>query len=305
MNPSTWDRDDLDMELLAGFVDGTLSAEERRRAEHLLATSEGAREVVAEAIRLKDDLEPGLEPLPAGVQPLSSGPMRPRRWLGWGLPLLAAAALATLLLVPSLRRSGPAAGPYLPPEVMAQLPAHWQVRPWGVTRSFRASLSPEVTAFRLGTLWTDAALSWEAGDTAVARTLLASMTGLLAPFPQAAEARARVEEAVRLAAEGAPAEAGQALLDGAGLEGVLPAPYVAVGRWVEGVKLAAMAGRHELLAPRGPLGPWPAEASAPLPPQAGEALADLQALLDEPGFSQAGLPAVLEHVVVLQSLLGA
>lgn len=305
MSPSTWDRDDLDMELLAGFVDGTLSDEERRKVEHLLATSEEAREVVAEAIRLKEEAEEALEPLPGGVLAFPPTPSRPRRWMSWGLPLLAAAALATVVLVPSLRRSGPGAGPYLPPGVLAQLPAHWQLRPWGVTRSFRASLSPEVTAFRLGTLWTDVALSWEAGDTAGARTLLASMTGLLAPFPQASRARTRVEEAERMAAEGAPAEAGHSLLESAGLEEVLPPPYVAVGRWVEGVKLAAMASRPELLGPGGPLGDLPAGTSASLPAEAGQELIDLQALLDEPDLTEARLPAVLEHVVALQSLLGS
>src|SRR4051812_12628012 len=86
---------EFDPDLVAAFIDGRLSGAERERVVRLLAESEEAFEIYADAVRARDDLRAdAIIPLPARP----SVPVRRPRWLTAGAPLAAAAALLIAVL---------------------------------------------------------------------------------------------------------------------------------------------------------------------------------------------------------------
>ena len=83
--------DEFDPDLVAAFIDGRLSGAERERVVRLLAESEEAFEIYADAVRARADLDAeAIIPLPI-PDPV---PIRRPRWLMAGAPLAAAAARA-------------------------------------------------------------------------------------------------------------------------------------------------------------------------------------------------------------------
>ena len=83
------------LELIAAFIDGRLSAEERARAMKLLADSDEALELFASALRHQADT-PDVKVIPIATA---------RRWRQWRViaPVAAAAVLA-IVVVPTLVR---------------------------------------------------------------------------------------------------------------------------------------------------------------------------------------------------------
>src|SRR5262249_10105322 len=89
--------DEFDPDLVAAFIDGRLSGAERDRVVRLLAESEAAFEIYADAVRARGDLHAdGIVPLP---DPRPEPRPRPQWWMV-GAPIAAAAALVIAVLPP-------------------------------------------------------------------------------------------------------------------------------------------------------------------------------------------------------------
>ena len=121
-----------DLELIAAFIDGRLSTEERARAMKLLAESDEALEVFASALQDQADT-------PAvNVTPIATA----RRWRQWKvIAPIAAAAMLAIVVVPTLVRRGGrpdsaqayAAALTQDSRFAAELRPGWDQR-WAVTR---------------------------------------------------------------------------------------------------------------------------------------------------------------------------
>ena len=150
----------VDLELIAAFIDGRVSGEDRERAVKLLAESDEALEILAHATReheARSDIK---------VVPIA----RPPRWRQWKVvvPVLAAAGIA-IVTVPRLANRQPQAvlaNQYAmelarDPRFTTGLREGWEQRGWAVTRGAgavreaagtRQAGSPQESrlAFRLG-----------------------------------------------------------------------------------------------------------------------------------------------------------
>ena len=166
----------VDLELLAAFVDGRLSGEERARAVKMLADSDEALELFANTLREQQTSD-------VKVVPITSA----RRWRQWKvvLPVAAAAALA-VVMVP--RMSGPGKAGALGESstrwssrriraLPVGLREGWELRGWTVNRGRRAnagnvwragSAAESRLAFRLGVRTVDLQVALRRGDTALA-----------------------------------------------------------------------------------------------------------------------------------------
>lgn len=251
----------LDLESLAAYLDGSLAPEERARVERLLATSEEARDVLAEAIRLQpeatgDDADegelPDVVPSPAatGDAPTSTGGRASRR-PRWLVPTLAAAAVIALVMVPTLRRA-PSAGS--PDGLVAAgrllqgapdlLTRGWDRHGWTVTRSAGVEIPEEEAAFRVGVRWTDALVAWQGGSGPEASAHFAQIAALLDNVPLSEPASRSVAELRTKASGGsAPADASTLITDSrTRLGALLPSPWLDLGTRVEALRLAARGG---------------------------------------------------------------
>jgi hypothetical protein len=165
-----------DLELLAALIDGRLSGEERARAVKLLADSDEALELFANAMRDQRAQAPK-------VVPISTA----RRWLQWKVmaPIAAAAALAAVA-VPRLL--GPGVNGVLATQLAMELTRDpgfagalhegWEQRGWTVTRGVRetgtartGSPMESKLAFRLGVRSVDLQIALQRADTALAGRL--------------------------------------------------------------------------------------------------------------------------------------
>ena len=163
----------IELELIAGLIDGRLAGEDRARAMKLLANSDEALELFALALRQRHEMPD------VGVVPIASR----RRWPQWKLvvPIAAAAALAIVVL-PTLRDRGaspPSAREYAmelgqDPRFVNELPKGWEQRAWAGTRGAGSNreASASTLAFRLGVRSVDLQVALQRGDTAVAGRLI-------------------------------------------------------------------------------------------------------------------------------------
>lgn len=166
----------LDLDTLAAFMDGALGPQDRARVEALLADSTAGQEVLAEAVRLRLELEgadpgssitsdsdgdrgfgsPGADPLPE-----DSGSWSQR--IGVVVPVAAAAGLIILFIGlqgKPLPLHGPA--PTLVETASLVLDGDWAVRSWTEYRGGEEILTPNESAFRSGALWTGFLACWTA-----------------------------------------------------------------------------------------------------------------------------------------------
>ena len=241
----------LDLDNLAAYIDGAVDFREQVRIEALLAGSEAGREILAEAIRLWEDLDE--RDLVEGSGPKSSGPgptssAGPRRsWTRRPGVLVPRAVAAALVLFFASRRVLP--GPSLVETASLQLVGNWAARSWTEYRGGEEILIASESAFRAGALWTGFQASWMAG---------------------APEAGAQATQLITLLEFGTLTSASVAMVDGlrdranAGesLQGARASvqeadrflatsstqPWFDWGRLLEIVRLAAGAGDQDLLA---------------------------------------------------------
>lgn len=293
----------LDLESLAAYLDGTLPADERDAMERLLASSRDAREVLVEAVRILG-MEEGITEgaTDSGADP-AIRPIR-RRWV---VPALAAAAIATLSLLPILRSAGPdgfADVDRLLGASPALLSEGWDVHPWPVTRSFRQLPSPERSAFRAGVRWTDALVAWRGGRPAEAvghLEAIATLVGQVAPDGGAALGALRDQVAAGSAPEEADAAAAEAR---SALDATFPPGIVALGTWSEAARLATRDGALDYLGAARTLRVLEEIHRGDLPPAAAEALDGLAERL-RAGVGAEELPEFAEALNALMTLLGS
>lgn len=246
----------LDLESLAAYLDGSLAPEERARVERLLATSEEARDVLAEAIRLEtestgdDAKEKEEDGIPEFVPSPASAGARASRRPRWLVPTLAAAAVIGLVMVPMLRRA-PSSGSdglvgagRLLQGAPDLLTPGWDRHGWTVTRSAGVEIPEEEAAFRVGVRWTDALVAWQGGSGAEASAHFAQIAALLDNVPLGEPASRSVAELRSRAAGGsAPADASTLITDSrTRLGALLPSPWLDLGTRVEALRLAARGG---------------------------------------------------------------
>lgn len=174
---------ELDLELLAALLDGRLHGAERERALRLLAESDAAREVFADALKVTND------PSVHTVLPLVPAP-RQRRLRPWRVAVpVAAAAVLTIALLPTMRSQSDAplllatselAAPVTDhPEAAARLGTGWEQRTWSVLRGGPSPQADSALSFRLGVRSVDLRVALELSDLALADRLMGEMLGWL------------------------------------------------------------------------------------------------------------------------------
>lgn len=243
MHPSQPEQE-IDLELIAALVDGRLGGTERERALRLLAQSDHAREVFAEAVRVTSDpAVHGILPLP-----LDRRAQRLRRWRVV-VPIAAAAALA-IAFVPGLLTRSPdrlvlASSELAAPLVRdanaaAVLGPSWEQRPWSVLRGGPSPHADSSLSFRLGVRSLDLRVALELGDVELADRLAGEIVGWLGSV-DFAESAAADYRALRARIASAPST-NDLLTDAARLEtrmGELLHPFwFAFGQWCGAGELA-------------------------------------------------------------------
>lgn len=240
----------VDLELIAAFIDGRLSGEERARAVKLLADSDEALELFASTLRDRQ-VAPEVK-----VVPITTA----RRWRQWKV-MVPVAAAAVLAILSTLVNRGPQAvlaSEYAmaltqDPQFASGLRAGWDQRPWTVTRG--AGSSREATgarpvgspaesklAFRLGVRSLDLQVALRRGDTALAGGLtseiLETLGGVLFSDPVAAS---YTELKLRLSTDPVARSIERASSAERRLSDILGSPSFALGQWVAAADLAAQA----------------------------------------------------------------
>jgi len=242
----------LDVELLAAFIDGRLSGEERARAVKMLADSDEALELFASTLReqqasdVKSDVK---------VVPIATA----RRWRQWRvmLPVAAAAAIA-VVMVPRMMgpgKSGALANQYAmeltqDPRFAGALRDGWEARGWSVNRGARetpgtsraGSPAESKLAFRLGVRTLDLQVALRRGDTALAGRLtseiLETLGGVVFSDPVAAN---YTELKSRLSTDPVARSIERASSAERDLSDLVGSPSFAFGQWVAAADLAAQA----------------------------------------------------------------
>lgn len=248
------DKSDVDLELLAAYLDGRLTGEERDRAVKLLSESDAALETFAEAARIQQDLNP----------PARTNAWLPRRTWTIVVPLAAAAVLA-LVALPIV--NGRRAASQLDArafvvmletrqEFGARLGAGWEHPAWSVTRgdaSQRDSLgaptgrvvAAPVLAFRLGVASTYLQVALSRADRPAAQRVTDSLIELLDGMNYADMVTANYRELrSRLALDSLAELRERASRAERELNGMLRSPRFLLGEWAGAALLAARTGDH-------------------------------------------------------------
>jgi len=240
---------EFDPDLVAAFIDGSLSGAERERVVRLLAESEEAFEIYADAVRARDDLDAdAIVPIPVR----RSVPIRRPRWLTAGAPLAAAAALLIAVLPRVL--SNPTATLAMRAESIAQplterpqlavsLRSGLDEPRWSATRGGVSTFVDSTTALRLGARATDLQVALAVEDRDRAGRVAAEMVELLdsvnlsdAAREEYGKVRQRIAAGDSISAiEAAAATADEYLRD------FLSSLWYGIGKWLAAGELAARA----------------------------------------------------------------
>jgi hypothetical protein len=240
--------DEVDLELISGFIDGRLSGDDRQRAVRLLAESESAFEVYSDALRAREDLSNGdVVPIDV-VRRRRTGP--PWRMIG----SVAAAAVLVVAVLPTFRARGDRAvmdatsAELVRPMtsssgVRTLLGSASDERGWSVTRGGSTRLVDSTVAFRLGVRAVDLQIALAERDTMradrMAREILESLDAVelsdavKAEYSALRAGLARGEASDPLVADASRAEEG--------LDELLQSFWFDFGRWVGTGEVAARA----------------------------------------------------------------
>lgn len=263
--------EDIDLELIAAFIDGRLSGAEREQVVRLLAESEAAFEVYADAVRIRADLEGETPATDRHTESLDEH--RRRRTSHWwvsALPLAAAAALLIAIL-PRMQARGSQAGldfsaesivvPLLSPasdrltatptagqasartELAVALGPAWDEQNRTVFRGGGGALVDTAVALRLGVRATDLQLALTLGERDRASRILADMSDLLKSVRLSETAQADYD---RLRARITAGDSVNQIADAAsqadqGLGALLGSQWFGYGKWFAASELAARA----------------------------------------------------------------
>ena len=239
--------DEFDPDLLAAFIDGKVSRADRERVVRLLAESEAAFEVYADAVRAREDLDAD------AIVPL---PVRRRWWLTAGAPLAAAAALLIAVLPRVV--SNPAGSFALSAETIAQpltdrpqlataLRSALDEPRWSATRGGVSAFVDTAAALRLGARATDLQVALAVGDRDRANRVVAEMVDLLDSVNLSDAARAEYGEIRQriTAGDSIGAIADAAATADEHLHDFLESRWYGIGKWLAAGELAARAHSSE------------------------------------------------------------
>lgn len=240
----------VDLELIAAFIDGRLAGEDRARAMKLLADSDEALELYAHALRQQQSASD------APVVPIASR----RRWRQWKVvvPIAAAAGLA-LAVIPTLSRRGPSSATAREyavelghdPHFASGLSDGWDQRRWAATRGAGSLGQPSATrqaqgaaesalAFRLGVRTLDLQVALQRGDTAAAGRVIGEILETLNSVPLSASIAERYATLKSGLASDTRAQAIDRAADNEGkLRDHLGSASFGFGQWVGAAALAA------------------------------------------------------------------
>ena len=240
--------DDFDPDLVAAFIDGRLSGAERDRVVRLLAESEAAFEIYADALRAQAELnvDPPI-PLPA------PRPVRSRRplWVTAGVPLAAAAALliAVLPAVQSRRDNAtftmsaeriaqPLTGQ---PQLASALRSALDETRWSVTRGGSSTLVDSIAALRLGVRATELQVALVVEDRERAARAAAAMVELFDSVNLSDASSAEYRELRNRITNGDSIGSiiGAAATADDNLRGFLNSRWYGLGKWLAAGELAA------------------------------------------------------------------
>jgi hypothetical protein len=236
---------DLDPDLIAAFIDGKLSGAERERVLKLLADSDAAFEVYADAARARADLDAD------AVIPFSAPRPHPRRRWTAAVPLAAAAALLIAVLPAVQSRRGNAtfamraesiAQPLTgQPQLAVALRSALDAPRWSVTRGGESTFFDSTAALRLGVRATDLQVALAVADRERAGRTAAEMVALLGSVnlsgdvsAEYGDLRKRITNGDSIAAIiGAASAADDRLRD------LLDSRWYGMGKWLAAGELAA------------------------------------------------------------------
>jgi len=252
--------EDVDVELIAAFIDGRLAGAERDRVVKLLGESEAAFEVYVDALRARADLEggeadlTGIAPDEADVIPIApAARRRDRRWLV-AVPAAAAAVLLVVLL-PTMqgRRNGAVlampAQTILAPlptgqvELASALGPGWDAATWSVTRGAGPVLVDSATYVRLGVRATDLQVALATANRALAAQMAGEIIGLLGSVNLSDAARANYADIRKQITDGD--SLGQIIVNASradtSMSSLLDSHWYGLGKWFRAGELAARA----------------------------------------------------------------
>jgi len=239
---------EFDPDLVAAFIDGRLSGAERERVVTLLAQSEEAFEIYADAVRARDDLRQGeIVPFPV-PRPAA---VRRSRWLTAGAPLAAAAALLIAVL-PRVQsnlanatfamRAESIAQPLTGrPQLAMALRSALDEPRWSATRGGVSTFVDSTAALRLGARATDLQVALAIGDRERAGRVAAEMVELLDSVNLSDAARAEYGDLRKRIANGdsiGPIVGAAAAAD-EHLREFLDSRWYGMGKWLAAGELAA------------------------------------------------------------------
>jgi hypothetical protein len=225
-------------ERLAAFIDGRLDEADRADVLAVLARSQDAREVLADAVAA---LHPDtIGDTAAGIV-LSA--KRPHRWRSWSIAAAGIAATVTLVALGTLRDGGPPSAALL--DAVERAPAivldgGWVDRGWTVMRG--SGDLEEIGVFRIGVRLIDLQVAARAGETADQNRIALDLASLLATLGGGA-ALARPFESIASGASQSEStisdeiEATRSILDG---------PSLRLGYALEIARLAARLGQDDM-----------------------------------------------------------
>lgn len=239
-------------ENLAAFVDGRLSGEERRGVVAHLDACPDCYEVFAETVRFQGEEQPR-------GQVLRPPRLAAKRWLGWAAAAAAVVAVAIALPILRMEPERPAhtarAGGELvlsSEALVAELAAGGEGTPaagawegWPQGLGFAGDLDRERVSFRAGVWLMDLSLAARDGHAGAAEVALAGLADVLERAEATPELSKELEAARRHLEDRDFEALGNATAGlEAGAEELLEPDRLAIGKWAEAGRLAALAGNR-------------------------------------------------------------
>jgi len=237
---------DLDPDLIAAFIDGKLSGADRDRVVKLLAESEAAFEVYADAVRARDDLDAdAVVSLPARRE------NRSKRWWMAGAPIAAAAALLIVVLPTvqsrradatlAMRAESIAETLTGRPQLASALGSTWDEGRWSVNRGGGSTVIDSTAALRLGVRATDLQVALAVEDRERAGRIAGEMVEMLGSLNLSGDMSAQYGDLRKRITTGDSigAIAGAASAADDSLRKFLDSRWYGVGKWLAAGELAA------------------------------------------------------------------
>lgn len=245
--------ENIDLELIAAFIDGKLAGAERERVVKLLGESEHAFEIYADAVRTRDDVGRGGNPSVISLDDhRDPRPVPWRRW--WQAAPVAAAAVLLLAVMPVIRARRGVSGLDLPTQALLEplngqagvataLGVQLDQPSWSVTRGGSSVAVDSTVALRVGVRVADLQAALALEDRERASRIATEIVGLVRPLGLTDASVAEYEAIrARLArGESIGQVSGAATSAETNLQPLLNSRWFGFGKWYGAGELAALA----------------------------------------------------------------